>query len=110
MRTGFLLRLPKNIVDGLRCIQLFVQNLRRALVCQCQLIAQIQKSIVDGRRRKHQHFRFDAFSNDFVQQSEVAIFALIVTDVISAVSEVVRLVDDNEIVVAPIDPREVDAV
>ena len=79
------------------------------LVGQRELVLEVAETVVDRRRREHEHLRLDAALHDVVQETQVAVLPAAV-DVAVAVAEVVRLVDDDEVVVLPVETREVDAV
>src|SRR5690606_792309 len=70
------------------------------------LIAQVGHAVVDGRGRKHQHARLHALADDLAHQAVVAGLTAGLWGFL--VAEVVRFVDDDEVVVAPVDVREVD--
>ena len=82
--------LTEDFINGFLRIQLLFEYFRVTLVGQCKLIAQIEKSIVDRRCRKHQHLRLYARAYDLAHQNLVAIFAvaLMRTDAAFAIAEV----------------------
>ena len=67
---------------------------------------QVGQAIVDRRGREHQHAGLDPFLDDLAHQPVVARFAALPWRLL--VAEVVRLVDDDEVVVAPVDVRQID--
>ena len=66
---------------------------------------QVGQAVVDRRGREHEHAGLDAFLDDPPHQAVVAGLAVLVGGL---VAEVVGLVDDDEVVVAPVDVGEVD--
>ena len=66
----------------------------------------IGQPVVHRRRRKHQHSGFNAFLDDLAHQAVVA--CLGAHPRCFLVAKVMRLVDYNEVVVTPIDVREVN--
>lgn len=70
------------------------------------LVLEIRHAVVDGRRRKHQHLRADSRPDYVAHQALVARHAPFLRRRI--VPEVVRLVDYNEVVIAPVDRLEID--
>ena len=70
------------------------------------LVAQVGQAVVDRRGREHEHTRLDALLDDLAHQAVVASLAPDSRRLL--VAEVVRLVDDDEVVVAPVDVGEVD--
>ena len=69
------------------------------------LVAEVRQSIVHRRGRQHQHASLHPLPDDLAHQTVVAGFAILVRGL---VAEIVRLVDDDKIVVAPVHMREVD--
>ena len=78
---------------------------RFALVGERELIAEIVEAIVDRRSREHEDLRLHALANHPVEKLLVACLVVLVGVV---VSEVVRLVDDDQIVIPPVDAVEGD--
>ena len=64
------------------------------------LILQVSKPVVDRRRRQHQHLGLHPGLDDPLHQMVVAGIPILMGRL---VPEVMRLVDDDEIVIAPID-------
>ena len=64
-----LLRLTEYQIDAFVFAEFVVNQSGVAFVSQRQLIFQIDKLVVDGRRRQHQHFCFHTLPNDFFQQN-----------------------------------------
>ena len=116
MCPGIVLCLSRaeDVLDGAIDIQLIVYEFLPALVSQLQLIFQVVEAIVDWCGREHQDFGPHAGADDLVHQSQVTVLAwvrvLLVCRYLPAVAEVMTLVDDDEIIVAPIQQREVEAV
>ena len=82
--------LTEDFINGFFRIQLLFEHFRVALVGQRKLIAQIEESIIDWRRRKHQHFRLYPGAYDLAHQKLVAVFAvaLMRTDAAFAIAKV----------------------
>ena len=79
--------------------EFLAQVIRISFIGQGELIAQIGKTVVHRRCRKHEHPGLHAFAYDLVHESLIPGFMFLVGIV---VAEVVRLVDDHKIVVAPV--------
>ena len=94
------LRPAEDFVDVFFRVQLLFDTFRVTLVRECQLIAQIAEAVVDRSCRQHQDLRLDAVPDDGVHQLVVSGFTFLECVV---VSEVVRLVDHDQVVVAPVD-------
>ena len=78
-----------------------------------KLVFQIIEAVVDRRGRKHQHFRLYAGSDDLLHQGNIAVILGVlvrVLDQFAAVPEVVGLINDNEVIVAPIQSAKVKPV
>ena len=90
----------------------FRERLVAAFGEEIDLVAQIFQVVVDRRRGEEQDFGPNAGLDDVVHQPLVAAFPDEVAGFVAlagrVVAEVVRLVDDNEIVVAPVERLEVD--
>ena len=95
------LRATEDFFDALASLQLLAKRLRFAFVGQGELIPQVVEAVIDRRGRQHQHLGLHAFPDDLVHQLLVARL-LVLVDVV--VAEVVRLVDDHKVIVAPVDP------
>ena len=99
-----LLREPRGAVDAGDAV--LEQRRVVALGDEGDLVAQVGQPVVHRRGREHQHARLDAFLDDLAHQAVVAGLAALSWRLL--VAEVVRLVDDDEVVVAPVDVRQVD--
>ena len=77
-----------------------------ALGGEGDLVAQVGQAIVHGGGRQHENPRLHAVADDPLHEPVVPRLAVLTGR--SLVAEVVRLVDDDEIVVAPIHMGEVD--
>ena len=77
-----------------------------ALGDEGDLVAQVGQAVVDRRGREHEDAGLDAFLDDPPHQAVVAGLAAVAWR--RLVAEVVRLVDDDEVVVAPVDVGKVD--
>ena len=105
-----LLRPAEDLVDGFAGVQLRVDDGGVALVGELELVFKIVETVVDRRGGEHQHLRLDARAHDAVQQAEVAVLASLLAGQLAAVAEVMTLVNDHKVIVAPVDTGEVDAV
>lgn len=99
----------KNLVDCLCCIQLFIQLFRFAFISNGQLVLQIGKSVIDRSRTQHQHFGSDTSFDHFVHQHLIAILMGIGMSS-NAVSEIVRFINHDQIVIAPVKPAKIQSV
>jgi len=99
-----LLRPPGGVVDaGDALVQ---QRSVDALGGECDLIAQVGEPVVHRGGGQHQHARFDAGLDDAAHKPVVAGLAAVLGGLL--VAEVVRLVDDQQVVVAPVDVGQID--
>ena len=76
-----------------------------ALGHEGDLVFQICEAVVDRGGRQHQHFGFHAGLDHPLHQVVVAGVTVLVRRL---VAEVVRLVDDDQVVVAPVHMRQID--
>ena len=107
------MRLTKHFCDAICSLKLCIEFGGIPFVGKFKLIAQIDKTVVDGCRRKHENFSLHAFLDDILHKHRVAVelhVAFVVLFLMSAIAEVVRFVYDNEIVILPVDEREVYTV
>ena len=74
----------------------------RCSVCQCQLIFEIDKAIDDRSGGKHQHFRAYARANNTIEQAKITVFPFVLTRNLAAIAEIMRFVNDDQIVIAPV--------
>ena len=84
-----------------------------ALVGEFQLVSEIGKAVIDRRRRQHQHLGRNAAADHLVHEPRIAVHldgAVLILLRMSAVAEIMRLVDDHQAVVLPVDHRKIDAV
>ena len=104
--------LPKDFIDGLCRVQPLIHDVCIALISQRKLIAQVVETIVDRRCGQHQHLRFDARPDDLAHQYLIAVFpvALVRTGSALAVSEIVRLVDHDQVIVPPIQAIQIQPI
>ena len=105
-----LLCLTENFINALRCIELFVHLRCIALIGKCKLILEVNKLVINRRCGKHQHLGFYTCANDFVEQFQVTVFFCILAGHLTAVTEVVTFINDNKVVVAPIQAVKVNSV
>ena len=76
-----------------------------ALGHEGDLVLEIGQAVVDRRGREHEHAGLDALLDDAPHEAVVTGLAVVVRGL---VAEVVGFVDDDEVVVAPVDVGEVD--
>ena len=95
-------------------IEFAFPEFRLALIRQCNLIFKVIEAVIDRCCREHQNFGGNAFADNPVHQSGVTVFTAIVIFIIiksiAAIAEVVGFIDDNQTVVFPIQPIEIDAI
>ena len=80
--------------------QLLSEIFRVAFVSQGELVAQIIEAIVDRGGGEHEHLGFNALANNLIHQLLIAGFSVFNRIV---VSEIVRFVNDDQIIIAPVD-------
>ena len=104
--------LTENLVDRLAGIQFSVNQLCVSFIGQRQLIAQIIEAVINRSGGEHQYLGLDACADHFLHQGFIAIvtLSLVHTDAAGAVAEVVGLVDDHQIIVAPVEAIQIQAV
>ena len=108
------LRMTKDVFDiGIKP-KAFGPRARVALVRQRQLIAQVAKTIVHRRGGKHEHLGGYAVAHHSVEQALIAaLFDFLAVfgrfGGIVAIAEIMALVDDNQVVCAPVDGFKVEA-
>ena len=95
------------IVSGLMILfalicRIFVIPRFKLVPGKFQLVLEIDESVVYRRRREHQHLRGYACSDHVVHQAQVAVLAAFCAGELAAISEVVALVDHDEVIVAPV--------
>jgi hypothetical protein len=115
MTTNLLKRLESSVEAFRLTLRSLAGNLTRTLgaigeyerfVSKGELISKVSEAIIDRRCRQHQNFGLHASANDLVHQFLISRFPVL-EDVV--VAEVVRLVDDDGIVVPPIYAVQWDA-
>ena len=88
---------------------------RISLIGKPQLVAKITEAVVDGGRGEHENLGGDPTANDVVDQTLIAVLGTTRPVILCrgccvfAVTEVVRLVNDNEVISAPVDRLQVHA-
>ena len=97
------LGLAKGLLDTRDAV--VVEGVVLALGDERNLILQVVHAAVDGRGGEHQHLRLDAGLDDLPHEPGVTGQAVLARRV---VSEVVRFIDDNQVVVAPVQRGQVD--
>ena len=76
-------------------------------VGKCQLVAQVKEAVVYRCGGEHQHLGANACTDHLVEQLQVTVLLLLFIAVdLSAVAEVVALIDHHQVVIAPVDPVE----
>ena len=96
-----LLGIAEDLFHAAVGVQLFFPDLTVALIGQCQLVAQIIKTIVHRRGGEHQDAGAGAGADDLFHQVVVAVKLSILWIAAAAVSEVMGLVNDHKIVNTP---------
>ena len=109
-RVKGLLRTAENFINRFGCIQLAVNVFGVALICKGKLVFQVIEPVVDRRGREHQNLGLDACTHHTIHKTQVAVFPVIFTGNIAAVAEVMAFIDHNQVIVAPVDTRKIDAV
>ena len=75
-------------------------------VSEGKLIAQVVEAVVDGCGRQHKHFGFDSGADNFIHQLEIAvlsrIFVVLVGGDFAAVTEIVALIYNHKVIIAPV--------
>ena len=105
------LSIPENFVYRARSVQFFINEIRIAFIRQRQLVLQIIGSVIDWRCRKHQHLCFDTLSNHFIKQCKVTIFFFVIlTECLSSIAEIMGLINDNQIIIAPVQSAQICSV
>ena len=102
------LRGVEDLVDRFACIEFCVDLVGIAFVGEGELVAQVGETVVDGGGGEHQHFGAYAGADDAIHQAQVTILFFFGRG--AAVTEVVALVDDKQIIVAPVEAFQIDAV
>ena len=87
-------------------------------VGQLQLVLEVVEAVVDRSGRKHQYLGLDTCTDNLLHQLLIAVFLAwlilfnfviqILVIHIATITEIMALVDDNQIVVSPVDAFEVD--
>ena len=81
-----------------------------ALISECKLIFKVNKSVVDRCCRKHKHLRFHTGTNNPIEQFQITVFLCILAGHLAAVAEVVALINNNKVIVAPIQAVKINSV
>ena len=99
--------LSENVIKGTVSIKQVIHTFYLTLVCELKLILQVIESVVDRRCRQHQHLCLYTGLNDLVHQLQIAVLSRIAVIVssgyLSAVAEVMGLVNYYQVVIAPVD-------
>ena len=106
--------LAENIVNGVLGFEKSVDVRGIALVGESKLILQVIKAVVDRRCRQHQYLCLDSGSNHFVHQLEITVLTWILVVLVgsnfASVAEVMAFINNNEVVVAPVDAFKVCSI
>ena len=82
--------------------QLAVELRGIALISKLELILQIVEAGINRGSREHQDFCANTLADDFFEQGNITIILAVVVSVeLTTISEVVRLVYNNEVVCIP---------
>ena len=108
-RIEGLLGLPENLLDGLLGVELIVDEFRIAFVGKGQLILQVHETVVDRRSREHQHFGLHTGAYHLIHKPHIPVLLRVCMGT-GTVAEVMRLVYDHQIVVAPVQTVQIEAV
>ena len=96
----------EDFFDGSLHVEFVVDQTLVTLVGQLQLVLQVIEAIVDWCGTQHQHLRTHTSPNHLVHQAQIAVFAWVLVILIrghlATIAEVVALVNDNQVVVAPV--------
>ena len=83
-------------------------------VSQLQLVLEVVEAVVDRCGGKHEDFGFHTCAYDFVHQAQVAVLTLVlvvlVRGYLASITEVVALINNHKVVVAPVHELQIDAV
>ena len=97
------LGLAEDVVDIGLGAQAGIELVGISLVGEGELVAEVVEPVVDRGGREHEDLGLDPLTDHLVHQFLIAGFVIFVGVV---VAEVVRLVDDDQVVVPPVDPVE----
>ena len=99
-------------------IQGVINLLRMTFIGQLQLVLQVVEAVVNRSSRQHQHLGLDTCTDHLLHQLLVAVGFTWLNQLhiviqflvihVATIAEIVALVYDNEVVVAPVDAFEVD--
>src|SRR5699024_9140677 len=104
-----LLGISEYFFNWLLCIQSFIKPTGITFIGECQLITQINKTVINRCRREHQNFRLHTGTNNLFHQSLIAVFRCVAMGS-NTITEVMRLINNHQIIVAPIQTIQVDTV
>ena len=104
-----LLSLTEDFVNRFPCIQFFVDKFRIPLIGDGKLVFKVSKAVVDRRCGQHQYLGTDTCADHFIHQFYVTVL-LGVGMGTGAVAEVVGLVNDNKVVIAPVQPVKIKSI
>ena len=104
------LRLSEYIIDRFLCIQFLIDDGGIPFIGELELIFEIGETVIHRSRREHEDFRLHTILDNFFHQTGVAVFFLAFSVKLPAVSEVMRLVDNDEVIVPPFQSPKVDSI
>ena len=88
-----------------------VYNVRMPLIGKGNLVFQVTETVIDRGSRQHQDFGFYARANHFVQELQIAVFLFVLfARQLAAIAEIVRFINHNQVIVAPVQTVKVKAV
>ena len=78
-------------------------------ISELELVSQIAESIVDRSCREHKHLGVYAGADHMLQQYLIAV-QLIIFTTFAAVSEVVTFINNQQVIVAPVQAAQIDSI
>ena len=109
-----LLCLAEDVVDRSVGVEQRVHSLGVAFVGQLQLVFEVVEAVVDGCGREHQHLGLHSGTNHLVHQAQITVLARVIVVIVpcdfAAVAEVVRLINDHQVIIAPVDFLQLHAI
>ena len=106
--------LTEDVINTTIGWQQLVKGFRFAFVCQLQLVLQVIETVIDWCGREHEYLRLHSRADDFVHQTEIAILfgilAVLVCAHLTAITEIMALINDYKVIVAPIYTFQIEVV
>ena len=102
--------LTEDLFNGILCIELSVDERGIALIGKRKLVFKIVEAVVNRSCREHQNLSLHALTDNLIEQSEVTVFFLVFNVGFSSVAEVVRFINNHQVVVAPIQAVKIKTV